>query len=125
MTVELSGIVVAGEGKASRLGFPTINIDYGRVAFPVDVGVYAGVLKHGAIAYRGVICVGPVRHSDRLKLEIHCFDHVPLHRGDTVVCTFYEQVSDFIRGDDNVMQQKIADDVKRAQEFFASGYSGL
>lgn len=115
---EISGVVVTGQGAASRLGFPTINIDYGAQAIDVPVGIYAGILKLGDKEYQGVICLGPASQSNILKLEIHCFENVPIQPDGRVTCIFFEKLSGFAPGDENFMKQKIAEDVRMAKAFF-------
>lgn len=119
-TRTIQGTVVSGEGRASALGFPTINICYDETSALPPNGVYAGVLSYKGREYQGAISLGPAGRGTHPKLEIHCFKTVPLTSdAEKVSCIIYARVSDFVKSGTVNMRKKIAEDVKKTKRFFA------
>jgi len=52
------------------------------------------------------------------KLEIFCFEQVPVATGDEIECVFLGEVGGLTEGGDEVMKRKIAEDIEKAREFF-------
>jgi 6,7-dimethyl-8-ribityllumazine synthase len=118
----IHGMIVRGEGRASKLGFPTINIAYDESSPLPPNGVYAGVLYYNGRQYPGAISLGPDGKSSRPKLEIHCFKTIPLKENTKdASCVFHSRVNDFLPCNATDMKKKIADDVKKAKRFFQVG----
>ncbi len=70
--VTLSGIVVSGDGRASRLGFPTANVQLSSGLMPAR-GVYQVVLHAEGRPWPGLMNVGvrPTFGSGPLVCEVH------------------------------------------------------
>ena len=115
---KVKGSIVQGAKKATELGFPTINIVYDVAVQLPQVGVYAGELEFGGMKYPGAVCLGEGAGDAIPKLEIYCFDDVPIKHGDRATIVFLKRLSDFVSGNDSSMKQKIANDVLAAVRFF-------
>ena len=120
MKIEISGKVTTGAGKASRLGFPTINIEYIDFSRLPKTGIYAGELTLHGKKYGGAICLGPRLEDTLPKLEIHCFERINIHTGEKVSISFLEKISDFITGTDEKIDEKIAEDISKTKLFLRS-----
>jgi riboflavin kinase/FMN adenylyltransferase len=66
MQVEISGIVIHGDGYGKKIGFPTVNLKTKTEARLPFSGVYAGSGELGGKNYRAGIVIGP--HD---KIEAH------------------------------------------------------
>ncbi|MEK7076929.1 MAG: riboflavin kinase [Patescibacteria group bacterium] len=109
----IEGTIIEGSKRASELGFPTINLAYESVHQP-DAGVYAGSLLYDGEEYRGAACLAP-----NGKLEIHCFQAVPLKHIKEASIALYEKVSEYVVGDDGTMRATIAGDIEKSKRCFA------
>jgi riboflavin kinase/FMN adenylyltransferase len=71
----LDGVVVHGDGRGRKLGFPTANLSTEKEILPCD-GVYAVKVKWSDRYYDGVINIGrrPTFSGEKITLEIHLLD---------------------------------------------------
>ena len=72
-----TSIVISGEGRGARLGFPTLNLEIGsrRKLLPPH-GVYTVRVEGRTAAYGGMMNLGPrpTFGDERVSLEVHLFD---------------------------------------------------
>ncbi|MFA6076764.1 MAG: riboflavin kinase [Candidatus Paceibacterota bacterium] len=87
MTYTISGRVIKGDGYGRKIGFPTVNLDYGAKDLP-KVGVYAGMANLDGVEYRAGIVIGP---GD--KLEAHLIGY----NGDAYGKEVTIEINRFIR----------------------------
>lgn len=93
--VTISGVVVKGEGRGKKLGFPTINIDYNDVVLP-PTGVYAvyvniGLEKYPAMANLGVKPSFTDKNK-KINLEAHIFNFTKSLYGKFVTVEFMKRI---------------------------------
>ncbi len=71
----ISGKVVTGDGRGKTIGFPTINIAFGRRLLPI-AGVFAVTITITNTAYKGVANIGtkPTFDGKNTTLEVHIFN---------------------------------------------------
>jgi len=79
--VSLLGTVVSGEGRGSKLGFPTANLDLHHEAHP-PVGLYAGLTEIDGRIWRALISIGnqPTFHAPTAPVVVEVY--VVGFRGD-------------------------------------------
>ncbi len=93
---ELRGAVIRGDGRGSKIGIPTANVEAQNEALP-GVGVYAGWVNGGFVPERqqAVINVGftPTFGSLCLKIEAHILDFEarPLY-GNAIAIDFIKKL---------------------------------
>lgn len=94
--LSVAGKVIHGDKLARNLGFPTINLEITK-DINLDFGIYAGVMIHNNITYKGVISYGMTPHFKQKtpKLEIHLFNFNSEIYGEFVEIIFIE----FIRSE--------------------------
>ncbi len=91
----VSGKVVKGKQLGRTIGFPTINVRYGRQLLPGN-GVYSALVYHNGALYPAMANIGSnptVSDGRRRYLEVHIFDFNENLYGQQVTVSF----SDFIR----------------------------
>ena len=91
----IEGVVVEGERRGRKLGFPTVNLHTGWEIFPKP-GVYATYVKlpdgfHGSITNIGV---RPTFEESKLTVETHIFDFNDDLYGEEVRVNFVERLRD-------------------------------
>ncbi len=127
----LSGRVVRGDGRGRQIGFPTANVDLHRRAGTEDPdGVHCAPLSGvfaveiggiGAAALPGVANVGmrPTVGGRRCLLETHVFDFDGDLYGRHVRVDFRLHLREERRFESvDALRGQIADDARRAREFF-------
>lgn len=113
MTIHYTGTVVSGMGKASELGFPTLNI-----ALPdgdESSGIYVARVTHDAHVYNAVVYADQARHL----FEAHLLDFELTLKEGTIEIELIQKLrerADF--PDDAALQKAIAEDVLAAEEYF-------
>jgi len=117
--VALRGVVVPGEGRGQRLGFPTANLPVDpSLALPQD-GVYAVWVELNGQRYRGVANLGPRPSFDSHErlLEAFVIDHRGDLYGQCITVEFVRRLRDVRRfeGAESLVRQ-IAADVEHAEE---------
>lgn len=78
-TITIQGDVAKGDQMATKLGYPTLNINLSddfRAESGLKYGVYAGTMEYEGQTYYGAINIGitPCFKFKNIKLEIHVFD---------------------------------------------------
>lgn len=91
----IEGVVVEGERRGRKLGFPTVNLDTEWEILPKP-GVYATYVKlsdglHGSITNIGV---RPTFEESKLTVETHIFDFNDNLYGEEVRVNFVERLRD-------------------------------
>jgi len=112
------GPVVPGRQLGRQLGFPTANIDPDGLQLPPD-GVYAGTVRTGGRAFRGVINLGvrpTVSAGDARALEVHLLDF----NGDLYGAEVEVEFAKFLRAEEKfasveALRAQIARDVVAAR----------
>ncbi len=117
----ISGHVRHGEGRGSRLGFPTANIVFGKLFIPC-YGVYAVLVGIDNLIYNGVANIGvkPTFGINSPLLEVHVFDL----EQDLYGKRLYVEFVDFIRPElkfssIDMLKEQIHKDCKAAMEILA------
>ena len=107
-----SGVVEEGEGAATRLGFPTINIPLHDASVS---GVYAARVTIDNARYDAVVFANPKRKV----LEAHLLEVSDNLYGKTVSIELYEKSreSEHFK-DEHALSQAIAKDVEWARAYF-------
>ena len=95
-----SGLVVRGDQRGARLGFPTLNIALGtaRKLLP-PIGVYAVLLESERGTFGGMMNLGPRPTFDdpTVSLEVHLFDASSDWYGMPVRVEFVSRLRDTMR----------------------------
>ncbi len=120
--VSVSGTVVHGRSRGSRIGFPTANLNPHHETLPPP-GVYAARGELGGKYLQGVVHIGerPTFQDRRKTLEVHFLDfHRPLY-GREIELAFLGR----LRGvrtfpDARVLVRQIRKDILRARALFRS-----
>lgn len=93
---QLRGIVVHGDGRGSKIGFPTANLD---LADPKKVvpgrGVYAVGVAIGGKVWGGMLNIGvrpTVSDSGTMMIEVHIFDFSGNLYGQSLSVSFYRKL---------------------------------
>lgn len=93
------GNVVAGEQLGRQLGFPTANIDTGRLQLP-PTGVWAVRCRHrthGALPGVANLGTRPTLGAEELRLEVHLFDFSAEIYGEELDVEFVHRLRGEIR----------------------------
>jgi riboflavin kinase/FMN adenylyltransferase len=113
----LDGVVVHGDGRGRKLGFPTANLSTEKEILPCD-GVYAVKVKWCDRYYDGVINIGhrPTFAGSKTTLEIHILDF----QGDLYAERLRIYFVERLRGEqkfDSVeaLQEAVLKDIERAR----------
>lgn len=117
----LDGVVVHGDGRGRKLGFPTANLSTGKEILPCD-GVYAVKVKWREHYYDGVINIGhrPTFAGGKTTLEIHILDF----QGDLYAERLRIYFVERLRGEQKfssieALQQAVLKDIEQAREQLA------
>lgn len=73
----VTGKVVHGSGVGTKLGFPTMNVDYANYVLPI-CGVYACLVEIDEKVYKGMANIGhrpTINQTNEIVLEINVFDY--------------------------------------------------
>ncbi len=112
LTHAYSGVVEKGEGYASKLGYPTINIVH---AGDGPQGIYAAQVETDAGTYEAAA----YRSHKRPVLEAHLLDFSGSLYGEQVCIRLVQKIRDdapFV--DETSLVQAIEDDIKNVRRFF-------
>ena len=125
-----TGTIKRGTGRAGKLGFPTINIDLkdtlrpgsprpcsGQAGQENISGIYAARVVIDGVSYNSAA------YADRRRnlLEAHLLDFSGEIYGLEASIELLQKISDDKFFDsDTMLSAKIADDVKKAREYFKS-----
>lgn len=120
----LTGEVIAGEGRGSRIGVPTANLAVENGCLPAP-GVYVTMARSEGLSYRSVCNVGyrpTFVDSNQVSAETHLIDF----SGDLYGQRLDVELLDRLRGEvaftaPETLAQQIADDIERANAYFDAG----
>lgn len=117
----MTGEVVRGDGLATKIGFPTANLNVKNELIPAN-GIYSCIVHVDDRQFKGALYIGgrpTVDDAGNKRVEVHIFDFAEnLYGRDIIV-----DVLDFIRGDikfksvDELVAQ-IAEDCKKNKGAF-------
>jgi riboflavin kinase / FMN adenylyltransferase len=114
----LAGLVIHGNHRGVRLGFPTANIVPDKELVPAR-GVYAvRVLREGK-SHDGVLSIGfnPTFADGKRSIEVHIFDFHEDVYGKSIEILFIERIRDEVRFDSpEKLIAQIGRDIDRARE---------
>ncbi len=120
----ISGRVVFGKQMGRTLGFPTANLELGRLSSPLS-GVYAVKVNGPTMSdVRGVANIGvrpTVNDNIRANLEVHLLDFDAEIYGQRIDVTFLSKIREekkFSSLDE--LKVNIANDLRTAQDWFDS-----
>lgn len=118
----LDGVVVHGEGRGRKLGFPTANLITEKEILPRD-GVYAVKVKWQDHYYDGVINIGsrPTFTTSEPTLEIHLIDFKSDLYGERLRIYFVGRLRDEMKFPSvEALQDAVIHDIKRARALFSN-----
>jgi riboflavin kinase/FMN adenylyltransferase len=105
---------------ARRLGCPTANIAVEEGALIPALGVYVGETEMEGRWYPSIVCVNDGRDGSRLKLEVHLLEkEIENLEGKRMSVKILDKLRELLpwQGEEH-MRQMIADDLRRAREWF-------
>ena len=107
MDYKISGKVIRGDGYGRKIGFPTVNLDYGTQELP-KAGVYAGTGVLDGKEYKAGIVVGPDN-----KLEAHLIGYDGDAYGKEVTLKINKFIREFKKfGTEKELIAQIKEDLK-------------
>lgn len=110
-----TGIVERGGGRASALGYPTINIP---LTDPALSGIYAAKVKIEKAEY----AAAAFADQKRKLLEAHLLDFSGELYGKEVTIEVHKKIRDSEKFSDDVkLREAIVDDIKNVREYFDAG----
>lgn len=118
--VSILGTVVRGANLASRLGYPTANVNPHHEVVPPS-GVYAVKVCFGGRSFRGVLNIGtrPTFYAPRDRepaIEVHIFDFNRKIYGKDIELLFVKKIRDEFRfRERNELISKIKTDIRTAR----------
>ena len=118
----LDGVVVHGEGRGRKLGFPTANLVTEKEILPID-GVYAVKVKWRESYYNGVINIGsrPTFEASPPTLEIHLIDFKGDLYDERLRIYFVGRLRDEMKFSTvDELQEAVLNDIRRARALFSS-----
>ena len=118
----IEGIVVKGESRGAKLGFPTANLEALRNMIPHH-GVYAGMLVLQGKRHCAAVHIGPnpTFGEDENKVEVHILDWTGDLYGEHLQCSLLAEVrpvKKFESVDD--LKQQLQLDLQHCRQAFAA-----
>lgn len=117
----LSGVVVPGDGRGRRLGFPTANLKSATECVPPH-GIYATRVVLPGATYPSATSIGvrPTFGRSEPTIETYIFDFDRDLYGTRVRVEFVERIRDELRFESvEALKEQMALDVRRAREILA------
>jgi len=89
----IEGVVVHGDKRGTKLGFPTANLQTDKELLPL-AGVYAVKVRHGEEEYSGVVNLGvrPTFNGVRSSVEVYLLDYSGQLYGESLRIYFVERL---------------------------------
>jgi len=115
--VYVSGIVVHGESRGHKLGFPTANLHLENLTTPAW-GVYATKVKFASSEYLAVSHLGPIPtfSDDLVRLEAHLLDFKGDLYGEMLRVEFIARVRGVLKFPSvDALRAQIQSDIERAR----------
>ncbi|WP_138429956.1 bifunctional riboflavin kinase/FAD synthetase [Fodinibius saliphilus] len=120
----LNGMVVHGDKRGKKIGFPTANIrpEHNKKIIPKS-GVYAVKVRINGDWYKGMMNIGvrPTFDGEQQTLEVHLFNFNKDIYGKEVQVRFYKRIRDEkkFEGQDELVSQ-LQNDEREAEEILAA-----
>jgi riboflavin kinase/FMN adenylyltransferase len=119
----LSGIVIKGEGRGKKIGFPTANIQVDKMSIKPQKGVYATKTYYKGMLFNSITNVGinPTFGGEKLNIETNIFDFDNDIYGEDISVHFLDKIRDekkFSTVNDLVEQIKL--DIESARKLYGS-----
>lgn len=117
-TMKVTGQVVRGQGFATlAFNLPTANLEFEEV-ISLETGSYTAYAWVGKDRYKAIVYIGP-RGSE--KFEVHLFEFSGDLYDRPLTVEVLEQVSGHVAWEsEEQMKQKVASDVAKARDYFAT-----
>ena len=121
----INGIVIHGQARGRRLGFPTANLALYEAYERLPNGVYAATVLYQEKVYRAVANIGnnPTFDGCDRRLEVHILDFSGDLYGAEIMVSFYERIRNeqrFSSVDDLIHQ--IAKDKETVERIFDKSF---
>ncbi len=89
------GVVVNGDGRGQKIGFPTANIEEVETKVPVD-GIYSSFVEHEGNIYGAMTYIGysPTYEGNKRKIETHIFNFNKKIYGEEIKVSFVARIRD-------------------------------
>ena len=119
----LEGVVVKGEGRGKKIGFPTANIQVSGDLIVPNKGVYITRTKYNGMIYKSITNIGnnpTFKDTDHVHIETNLFDFDTDIYGENLDIEFLHKIRDekkFSTVNDLIAQIKA--DVNLAKEFLS------
>ncbi len=113
----IRGMVVHGEGRGTKLGIPTANLDAIDTLIP-KIGVYAGTATVDGQQWRAAIHIGPSPTFDRQlpQVEVHLLDFDGVLYGKIVEVDFFTRLREIQQFPSiEQLKQQLARDIQQAR----------
>lgn len=117
---KILGSVVDGDTYGRKLGFPTANI-LAEKPLKFDHGIYAGIARLGARAFKAAIVISPSLKADAPKIEAHLLRF----NGDLYGKELTLELIAYIRpwrlfASENALREQIKKDIERVDSLIRS-----
>lgn len=93
----LEGVVVKGEGRGKKIGFPTANIQTSNDHLVPHKGVYVTKTNYQGMTYQSITNIGnnpTFKNGNQLHIETHIFDFDTDIYGETIEIEFLHKLRD-------------------------------
>lgn len=117
----IEGLVIKGKRIARSIGYPTMNLLLDDDC-PFKYGVYAGIMEHNGVVYKGAINIGVTPHfgANKPKLEIYVFNFNQDMYGEKIKVTPLHFLREEMKFEDmEGLIEQIKDDCNKAKELLA------
>lgn len=123
----LEGLVVKGEGRGKKIGFPTANIQVDNDLIVPAIGVYITQTKYNGMVYNSVTNIGhnpTFKDSKQVHVETNLFDFNTEIYGENIHINFVKKIRNEKKfATVNDLVEQIKSDVLFAKEFFLNNRS--
>ncbi|MFH1235789.1 MAG: riboflavin kinase [Parcubacteria group bacterium] len=119
--IQLSGIVIHGDGLGKTYGYPTANIDCVPPADLTD-GIYAASITLGNDRLRGLVIIGDRNrlHPDDKKVELHILNFTSDLYGKTLSAGLVQKIRPFMTFTTTIeLIRQIEKDCREAEKILA------
>jgi riboflavin kinase / FMN adenylyltransferase len=93
----LEGVVIKGEGRGKKLGFPTANIQVATDLMVPQKGVYMTRTRYNGMTYNSITNIGnnpTFKDTQHLHIETHLFDFDVDIYGESLDIEFIKKIRD-------------------------------